>query len=236
MFEIYQFYLYDFVSAGAISSMCYLMGIFRLQEWRDKHKIVFDNGYRVWASWWFWFMGLYSIITTLAMTPIPLWILPGSSFCDVRLSPVHETWVMRLMIGFWGSKILEFGDTFFLILSNRRLILLQWFHHVVTLWYVLYSMFWFNRTGLMFAYINLVIHSFMYPYFSYSLHPNRPSLCHPQWITRGQIVQMVFGLSIICLNKIMCRPFHTDYFGFVMYGIYFVMFSEFFTTKYKQKL
>lgn len=224
------------VTLAAVASMMYLITIFRLDGWRHRWAIVFPVGYRIGASRWFRMLGWYSRIAVVSLL-IPYWLFldpSRSSFCGARLAPPWlDGWTRGWMRTFFWSKMVEFGDTVWLILANRNQIkLLQWFHHLVTLWYVLYSMTWFPGTGIVFAIVNLAVHSIMYPYLADSIHPSRkPSV--PAWmITTAQIVQMVAGVVVSVYHHIRCRPPVWDLIGITMFGIYGWLFVELYKEKY----
>lgn len=229
------------ISVAGVSSMLYLLVIFRLDGYRKTRGIVFPNEFRVYASWWFWWLGVYSSLSVVSMLPVPFLLdRQGSSFCGATIAPswLHE-WVESVTRVFFWSKMVEFGDTVWFILSNRSHVkFLQWFHHLVTLWYVLYNMSWFPMTGCIFGSVNMAVHALMYPYFAFSIHPDRRSSIPipPILISLAQILQMVVGIATIVFHHVYCRPPVWDWVGGCMFFIYFLLFVEFFMEKYGSRL
>lgn len=104
----------------------------------------------------------------------------------------------------WGwvygmSKIVEFGDTVFLIIRKKPIPFLHWFHHATTF---LVVMVWHSETngedGLarVLAMANLYVHTLMYFYYGFS---SRRLIKFPTWflkfMTLTQIVQMFYLAS-----------------------------------------
>ena len=102
----------------------------------------------------------------------------------------------------WGffcvlSKILDFGDTFFIVLRKSRLIFLHLYHHQTALLYSWYS-FGNGISGQVhwLGSMNYFVHSIMYSYYTLisagvHLPPTVPLL-----ITSLQLLQMFIGISI----------------------------------------
>jgi len=224
------------INTGAVASILYLVAVFRLDEWRKENDITFDERYRIYASWWFWGLGVYSMVTTVSLVAVPMVMdTTRSDLCRGDIFPLQvQDWIEKWLTGFFFSKLVELGDSFWLILCNRNIIFLHWFHHLTTLWYVLYCMYFFPTSGAIFAFINLNVHSIMYLYFSGSIHPKRLSVFPPHIITIAQIVQMIIGVVVNLSHFFICRPDVLDVFGLAMYTSYFFLFYEFFQTKYKK--
>ena len=53
------------------------------------------------------------------------------SFCSISYADDNRLLFWHLLFG-W-SKLIEFGDTLFIILRKQKLIKLHWIHHIVTL-------------------------------------------------------------------------------------------------------
>ena len=77
--------------------------------------------------------------------------------------------VAMVMLYFNLSKMPEFVDTLFLRLRKRPVILLHWYHHIMTMlycWYANQEGVEFNCSGMFFATMNLCVHSVMYLYYA----------------------------------------------------------------------
>lgn len=146
--------------------------------------------------------------------------------------------------GFWGwmgvlIKILELGDTLFIVLRKRQLIFLHWYHHVTVLLYVWYSYSEDAAPMRWFCLMNYFVHSLMYPY--YTLRALRVSvpIVIPLIITTTQIIQMIIGIHISYFAYVVRHQGHFCQFselvalgGIAMYASYFILFLHFFYNKY----
>nr|XP_034343410.1 elongation of very long chain fatty acids protein 3 isoform X2 [Arvicanthis niloticus] len=147
------------------------------------------------------------------------------------------------IIKFWSwvfllSKVVELGDTAFIILRKRPLIFVHWYHHSTVL---LFTSFGYKNkvpSGGWFMTMNLGVHSVMYTYYTLKAakvkHPN----ILPMVITSLQILQMVLGTIFGILNYIWrqekgCHTTTEHFFwSFMLYGTYFILFAHFFHRAY----
>ena len=147
----------------------------------------------------------------------------------------HVTWILNLLkyrsknliyffrftrhliLGYWGyafalSKLVEFGDTFFIVLRKQPLIFLHWYHHIVTFLYGWFLYIDEAEYAKWFAIINAIIHSFMYTYYTFKAMGYRL----PKWlsimITSIQLSQMFVGIFLaiaiyyyVRIAKLKCR-------------------------------
>lgn len=147
----------------------------------------------------------------------------------------------NLIIGWWSrtfiiSKVVELFDTILLKLSGKNPIFLQWYHHIVTMYYAYYLgiNYDYSHIGLLLSLMNFFIHTLMYFYFF--IHPY---LSHDHIIKKYSYVltflqacQMFIALySYLYLYLYLDYPF--DYFGFSMYSIYGLLFLKLFLKKIK---
>lgn len=148
---------------------------------------------------WNFILAVFSIAGTIKMSPeffgtINKLGLQGS-YCKIE----HFTEGTN---GYWAwlfiaSKLVELVDTQFLVLRKRPLMFLHWYHHVLTLIYAFYSYPHspgFNRWGI---YMNFFVHAFMYSYYFLRSMKIRVPGALAQLITTLQIVQFIFGCSIL---------------------------------------
>lgn len=226
-------------------SLSYLCIIFSFQDYIQSNQIRFGQKYRLITSYWFLGLSMYSISSVISLLPSIIYLLffspnmyhficePVYSLFDWRTNHWNCFWIFM----FYISKIIELGDTIFILCIDRKLILLQWFHHFTTLWYVFYSLYRRLYSSIWFIFLNVCVHSIMYMYYHLSIHPSRHNWIPPHIITCAQILQMILGLFFIIGDGYLCDHYETrfknmDYFGLIMYSIYFYLFSQLFVQKY----
>lgn len=149
--------------------------------------------------------------------------------------------------GFWcfafcASKIVELGDTAFIVVRKQPLMFLHWFHHITVMIYTFYSYGEFLASGRWFMSINYTIHSIMYSYYAVRAAGLRPPRLVNMSITALQIVQMVAGMAVqIAVMTIKSEPggaaycrqsFENVLFGTLMYLSYLILFVQFFYVAY----
>ena len=86
--------------------------------------------------------------------------VPVSSPVSSPVSP-PSFWAFLFMV----SKVFEFGDTIFIVLRKKELVVLQHYHHLCTMlycWYGTLFIFPINNTNSFFAGMNLCVHTVMY--------------------------------------------------------------------------
>ncbi|XP_064618045.1 very long chain fatty acid elongase 6-like [Liolophura sinensis] len=159
--------------------------------------------------------------------------VPGFFFHDVT-----KFWASAFTL----SKVIELGDTIFIVLRKQQLIFLHWYHHITVLIYSWYSYKDYIAPGRWFMVMNFVIHSFMYSYYTLrALKFNVPSYVNI-FITAMQLTQMVCGCAInVWIFQIKGRgetchqTYNNIYLSLLMYFSYFVLFAHFFYSTYVLK-
>ena len=133
------------------------------------------------------------------------------------------------------SKVVEFGDTMFLVLRKRPLTFL----HVSVLLFCLNTFISCSAPARWFGVMNFVVHSFMYTYyFARSLDIKMPKSIAIV-ITTSQLTQMVMG-SFVCVHAYIMKNQgrHCDVgydelkFYLTIYLSYFILFLQFFFNTY----
>lgn len=161
---------------------------------------------------------------------------PIVSLCDVDcFNTPAAIWIFYFNV----SKIFEFVDTIFLALRKKPIILLHWYHHIMTMaycWYV--NQYQYTCAGVWFAAMNLVVHSIMYAYYAADALGIRLRALSP-YITAIQILQMVGGITILGCTSTLCpnssEPWYSIVWGAIMYASYFVLFAQIFLDRYLKK-
>lgn len=146
----------------------------------------------------------------------------------------YWTWVFVL------SKILEFGDTIFIVLRKQPLIFLHFYHHLIV---VPYSWFVYAETiaaTRWYAVMNYFVHSWMYSYYTLKAMQYKFPKGFAIMITTMQLVQMVIG----CVATIAAYYYRESYelecyitrksfiFGFTIYFSFLILFGNFFFKTY----
>ena len=146
--------------------------------------------------------------------------------------------------GFWMSafalsKVVELGDTVFLILRKRPVIFLHWYHHVSVLLFTWTSSAEAASFGRYFMGINFIIHFFMYSYYAVQSLGIRLGKAISMTITTLQIAQMLAGIFVVAYANRMIRQGtycevkeKTITIALVMYASYFILFVRFFYKAY----
>ncbi|EDL94335.1 elongation of very long chain fatty acids (FEN1/Elo2, SUR4/Elo3, yeast)-like 3 (predicted) [Rattus norvegicus] len=189
---------------------------------------------------WSFCLAIFSILGTLRM-----WKFMGTVLFTMGLKQTvcFTDYTNDAIVKFWSwvfllSKVVELGDTAFIILRKRPLIFVHWYHHSTVL---LFTSFGYKNkvpSGGWFMTMNLGVHSVMYTYYTMKAakvkHPN----ILPMVITSLQILQMVLGTIFGILNYIWrqergCYTTSEHFFwSFVLYGTYFILFAQFFHRAY----
>ncbi|XP_033644031.1 elongation of very long chain fatty acids protein 6-like [Asterias rubens] len=144
---------------------------------------------------------------------------------------------------FAASKLVELGDTAFIVLRKQKLIFLHWYHHITVLLYTWYSYGCYTSTGRCFLVMNYTVHAFMYTYYALKASrlvriPRKVNVC----ITILQIMQMFMGIIInLYAHQVLKSGEPCDVtwrnleVSFVMYLSYFMLFANYFYRAYFAK-
>ncbi|CDU17601.1 long chain fatty acid elongation enzyme, putative [Plasmodium yoelii] len=94
------------------------------------------------------------------------------------------------------TKVIEYGDTIFLILKKKKLTFLHSYHHLTVVIYCLYSQKELVSHAHYFVFLNLIVHSIMYCYFGCIYIIPKIVYKFRKIITCLQIFQMFIGIFI----------------------------------------
>nr|XP_012625188.1 elongation of very long chain fatty acids protein 3 isoform X2 [Microcebus murinus] len=146
-------------------------------------------------------------------------------------------------IKFWSclfllSKIIELGDTAFIILRKRPLIFVHWYHHCTVLMYTSFGYKNKVPAGGWFMTMNFSIHAIMYTYYTLKAANVKLPRLLPMLITSLQILQMFLGAIIGLMTYIWrqeqtCHTTGEHFFwSSILYITYFILFAHFFYQTY----
>ena len=103
------------------------------------------------------------------------------------------------LVLFIFSKLPELADTLFIILKNKRVELIHWFHHVSVMLFCWHALATEYAPGMIFAVMNYGVHSLMYLYFAITTQFvwTRIHLKNVGFVTTClQTSQMVIGIAV----------------------------------------
>lgn len=139
------------------------------------------------------------------------------------------------------TKPLEFIDTFLLMLYNKKIIFLHWYHHILTVLSVLFiavNTVRHSSMGLWFAIINLFVHTIMYAYYALTAfkNPLNGFLRRISYlITILQLAQMFIGTWIV-YKSIGCERALENKMEIIIYGGMYISYIVLFTDLLLKKI
>lgn len=132
------------------------------------------------------------------------------------------------------TKPLEFIDTFLLLLYDKPLIFLHYYHHWLTMLVTMFlavNPFKTSVMGVLFCYVNLFIHSIMYLYYALTAFANPLNgflRKYKNILTVMQTLQMFVGMYFIYQTVMLCGASNNIFeivLTFGMYSSYAYLFS-----------
>lgn len=231
----------DHWAVSIVAAIMYVILIFGGQKFMKSYERF--NLSKTLAAWNA-MLAIFSIAGTVRMAPNLYYAFMHQSFHD---SVCNIEWTYIESIRIWTtlfslSKIVELGDTAFIVLRKQPLILLHWYHHITVLIYTWYSYTDRTSSGRWYVTMNYAVHSVMYTYYAFRALKFRA----PQWlrmfITLLQLSQMVVGVYIATyaykLKQVgtPCGIKDSNMrLSFLMYFSYFLLFAKFFYDAYIRK-
>lgn len=184
---------------------------------------------------WNMLLCIYSIASTYVLLPVVITKIYHRGYLEsVCLFDKKNSYMVQ-PYGWWIflfalSKIVELGDTAFLILRGKKVPFIHWYHHVVTLVWgyaqcikVMYPAEWAVT-------MNTFIHSWMYAYYAISVYyPMKGN----KILSILQISQMIHGIIITILFNMYADISYIDYIPIVIYAIYAHLFINMYKNKYQ---
>ncbi|CAG0913889.1 unnamed protein product [Notodromas monacha] len=191
---------------------------------------------------WNWALALFSLCGVLRMLPELVFALSNygkyhsvcvASYAELNKVCVFWAWLFGL------SKLVEFGDTVFIVLRKQPLIFLHWYHHITVLLYTFYSFTELTASGRWFITFNYLVHTVMYGYYALKAMRFRVPKSVAMSITILQVLQMIVGIYVNASAYAFKRqgmPCSVSYdnmnASFAMYSSYFLLFLNFFYRAY----
>ncbi|OXA56605.1 putative fatty acid elongation protein 3 [Folsomia candida] len=240
--ESVRIWMYDHWQWSVYASGIYVGLVFGGQ-WLMRNREPFKL--RRLLTIWNIFLAVFSAIAFLRSIPELLVSILGpngslhKSVCFLENhNPATSLWGLLFAL----SKIVEFGDTVFIVLRKQPLIFLHWYHHVTVCMFCWFAHGSHDPTSRWFADMNLFVHSLMYTYYALrSLQIKLPQTLALS-ITCLQITQMLVGIvisfhsySVIVSGEECHRPLSNIYASLGMYATYFLLFANFFYKAYMTK-
>lgn len=230
-------------------AVAYVVIIFSIQRWmRDREKYNLRTPLFLWSLT----LALFSMATTVMFNPKLLQYTYNHGFeritCDCVLYDDPRTAVWAFM--FTMAKVVELGDTLFIVLRKQKLLFLHWYHHISVMYYG-GNLSYGHRicSAQSFMAINCFVHSIMYTYYAIRASGRyRPPIWVNMGITLLQLSQMIVGTYVnlyiyyrmtadpswSCDGKVE-KMHYFVYASLAMYASYFVLFAHFFYHSYISK-
>lgn len=223
----------------ALSVPIYLLLVSLGKKWMETKE-----AYSLRSSLFVWNVALAvcSMVGTVVMLPA-LWetmIRKGFQYsvCYTTIHTVPLQSFFSLMFSL--SKIIEFGDTFFVIMRKTPLNFLHWYHHATVSIYSWHSLAIRSAPAHWYCALNYSVHSVMYSYYVVKSTGVRMPSGVARGVTVLQLLQFVLGLLINCVAGYVyvwqgqfCHINMTNIvMGTVIYASYFVLFGDFFWKRY----
>uniref|UniRef100_A0A914KW63 Elongation of very long chain fatty acids protein n=1 Tax=Meloidogyne incognita TaxID=6306 RepID=A0A914KW63_MELIC len=146
---------------------------------------------------------------------------------------------------FWSllfafSKIVEFGDTLFIVLRKRKLIFLHYYHHAAVFVYTIHSGTEHTAPGQAFISMNFLAHSAMYSYYTAKSCGIKVPRIIAMAVTSIQTAQMFLGVAVSTLvlklkllDGYRCQQSWANLIlAFAIYASFALLFVRFFVDAY----
>ncbi|XP_001379069.3 elongation of very long chain fatty acids protein 3 [Monodelphis domestica] len=227
----------EFWSISLVLALIYLGVIFMGQRYMKKRK---GFNLRLPLTIWSFTLAIFSILGAMRtwryLGAVMMWGGLKNSLCHIGFvtNPTVRFWSLLFVL----SKIVELGDTAFIILRKQKLLFLHWFHHSTVLVYTSFAYKDAVAGAYWFMTMNYGVHAFMYSYYTVKALGLTPPRFLPMIITTLQITQMFVGAFVSILSYLWgkdCACYTSTqylFWTFAMYLAYFALFLHFFYKAY----
>uniref|UniRef100_A0A1X7VSD7 Elongation of very long chain fatty acids protein n=1 Tax=Amphimedon queenslandica TaxID=400682 RepID=A0A1X7VSD7_AMPQE len=228
-------------SIPIISSLLYLFLVYFGRQWmKSREAFNLKRSLMLWnlATAVFSILGASVCLPAVINSTIEKGFIYTSCISDGYYG--SESSVCFWTFLFTVSKVIELGDTFFIILRKKPLVVLHWYHHVSVV-YLMWFTFSNAATGISHwaSAINYTIHSIMYSYYAATSAGFRFPALIPPLITMLQILQMFFGATINVIAFVYRSTCPVDeavvWAGVIIVLSYAVLFGNYFVQRYVLK-
>ncbi|NWU19533.1 ELOV6 protein, partial [Dyaphorophyia castanea] len=220
-----------------IISFIYLILIFGIQHFMKERR---PFNLRAPLALWSFSITLFSFIAACRVWKQMAFLLRTKglkrSVCtqSFYVHPVSKFWIYLFVL----SKLVELGDTLFIVLRKKKLLFIHWYHHLVTL-----ILAWHSYKDMVIgvgwnAALNLSVHCLMYCYYTVTAMGIRVPTSVAMLITTSQMVQMTaFLILTLCVlvwqdDKFCQINWLVFSIGIGFYITLFILFSNFFIKTY----
>ncbi|NWR09056.1 ELOV6 protein, partial [Paradoxornis webbianus] len=220
-----------------IFSVIYFILVFGIQHFMKERR---PFNLRAPLTLWSFSLTLFSFIAACRIWKQMAFILLTKGFkqsvCSksIYVHPVSKLWMYLFAL----SKLVELGDTLFIVLRKKKLIFVHWYHHFFTMilaWWAYKNM----TVGMGWnAALNLGIHTLTYLYYTVTAMGIRVPRSLAMLLTTAQMVQMT-GFVIINMflffwkNDKLCQiPWPMFLLSSFLYTTLLALFSNFFIKTY----
>lgn len=177
-----------------VMSLFYYMGI-RLIERAMHNRKAFDLRPALFV--WNASLALFSLVAFVRFSEDVLYQLTNHGFVPTICYSCHP----ERVAAFWAflfliSKVVELGDTLFLVLRKRPVIFLHYYHHMAVLVCSAHVGADNAAPAMLFIPMNFFVHIFMYSYYALTTCGVRVPRWMAMCITVMQTIQMLSGVAL----------------------------------------
>lgn len=237
--DFHRQWLYHNWSVALYISAVYVLFVLIGQRLMSGQK----KGYGLRSLMFCWnsLLAIFSIMGTIRCLPEFAYVIKSSG---LESSYCNSSYYYDVRLTFWywlfvWSKVVELGDTVFIILRKQSLLSLHWIHHVLTLTYAFFVIGEAPASARWMVNMNFAIHSVMYSYYALKAIRIPISRSIAMTITIAQICQMIFGLYInfnafyMKWSGLKCdTSLSASGAGLLIYALFFLLFINFFVKSY----
>uniref|UniRef100_A0A8C5TJ15 Elongation of very long chain fatty acids protein n=1 Tax=Malurus cyaneus samueli TaxID=2593467 RepID=A0A8C5TJ15_9PASS len=181
-------------------SSIYLIVIFGIQHFMKGQR---PFNLRLPLTLWSFSLTLFSFVAACRVWKLMAFLLLTKGFKQSVCSqsfyvhPVSKLWMYLFTL----SKLVELGDTLFIVLRKKKLTFIHWYHHIYTM-----ILAWCGYKDMAVgmgwnAAVNLSVHTIMYCYYTLTALGLRVPNSFAMTITTSQIVQI---MGFITMNVFLC--------------------------------